>query len=374
MNHRNWSILIIIILLGEVISCRGRIRKKNSPKSQETQAISVEAVYPQYRSMREEIEVSGNLEPLEKAEVYAKQSGIVQAVYVEEGDEVKRGELLAKIEDDEIRLSYQQAKNAYQLARDKYQRYLQLYQERMISEQDFKEIERAYKDAESNYKLYQLQLENTELRAPIDGVVIERLCEPHQLIGAMEKAFTIARLDQYQVMVYVTEEDLGKIKPSQKVLIRIDAIDTKQEGYPHQGVVSEIGARVDPNTGTARVKILIPQPPPQSKPGMFARMKIITRIKEDVFSIPKRALVQEEPYQVWIVKENKAHLKEIKVGMEDEYYIEVIDGLSPDDLVVIAGQDALTEETLVQVVNLPKKPNPKPLLRNESKSSPEKED
>jgi len=369
-NKVFWLILVVIILLGVESSCRGRIRKsreKNSPQSEENQAISVEAVYPQYRSMKEEIEVSGNLEPLKQAEVYAKQSGLVQAVYVEEGDKVKKGELLAKIEDEEIRLSYQQAKNAYQLARDKYQRYLKLYQERMISEQDFREIERAWRDAESNYKLYQLQLENTELRAPIDGVVIEKLCEPHQLLGAMEKAFTVAQLDQYQVIVYVTEEELGRLKVGQEVLLRIDAIDYEQEGYPHQGRVSEIGARVDPGTGTARVKILIPSPPPQAKPGMFARMKIITREKEKVFSIPKRALIREEPYQVWVIKAKKAYLKEIEVGMEDEYYIEVLKGISPQDLVVIAGQDALSEGALVRIINQPKKPVLEPSSQPNSK-------
>jgi len=365
---------VLFIIIGLFFSCRARLSKraeKNKSKTSQEQLISVEVSYPQFRKMEEVIEVSGNLEPVEKAEIYAKQSGIVKKVYVDEGDKVEKAQLLAKIEDDEIRLSYLQAKNSYELARDKYKRYLELYKQKMISEQDFKEIERAYKDALSNYELYKLKLENTELRSPISGVVIEKLCEEHQFLGAMEKAFTVAKLNQFKIVVYVTEEDLSKLKTGQLVRIHIDAIDGSTEGYPHQGVVSEIGARVDPATGTAKVEILIPHPPASAKPGMFARLKIVVAQKDNVLCIPKRALVREEPAQVWVVKGDRVELRDVQTGLEDEIYIEVKSGLGPDELVVVGGQEALTEQSRVRVINIPTKPAP-PAELNDS-TSPAKE-
>jgi len=349
------TIIIFMLVLSLIgIGCsREKIqdRKQRKNPASEIEAISVEAEYPTIRSMAENLEVSGNLEPLAQAEVYAKQSGLVKAVYVKEGDRVKEGERLAKIEDDEIQLSFRQAKSSYELMRDKYQRYQELFKEKMVSEQEFKEIERSYQDARSNYELYQLRLKNTELTSPIPGMVVERLCEPHQLLSAMEKAFKIAQLDQFKVMVSVTEAALVKLKPGQEVAIRIDALDGETIAYPHQGTIYNISPQVDPNTGTSRLEVRIPSPPPGAQPGMFVRMKIITAYKPEVLAISKRSLVREEPAEVWVIKNGQVELRRIETGLADEGFIEVFSGLAKEELVVTAGQEALSDKSRVKVVN-----------------------
>jgi len=352
-------ILVMVLALGLAAGCKGR--GKGEVK---TEAIYVEGAYPERRSMAETVEVSGNLESVEKAEIYAKQSGIVKEVYVQPGDQVKKDTLLAKIEDDEIALSYRQAQNSYDLLRDKYQKYGDLFKDKMVSEQEFKEMERSYKDAESNYLLYRLRFENTELRSPIDGTVVEKSCEPHQFLGAMEKAFTVSRLDQFRVKIYVTESALEKLKPDQAVELRIDALDGDTTGYPHQGAISMIGAQVDSSTGTAPAEVKISSPPPGAKPGMFTRLKIITSLRPDVLAIPKKALAREEPAEVWVIKGDKVELRQIQTGLEDETYLEVIQGISAQEQVVTAGQEALSDKSQIKLVNSgskPKTPESKPL-------------
>jgi membrane fusion protein (multidrug efflux system) len=376
MKKYGLAILLVVLIFGLVSGCKGR-RSKSEVKAE---AIYVEAVYPEYRTMAETVEVSGNLESVEKAEIYAKQSGIVKEVYVQPGDQVKKDTLLAKIEDDEIALSYRQAKNSYELLKDKYEKYKDLFKENMVSEQEFKEMERSYRDAESNYLLYKLKYENTELRSPIDGTVVEKSCEPHQFLSAMEKAFTVARLDQFRIKIYVTESALEKLKLGQEVAVRIDAIDGDTAGYPHRGNISMIGAQVDANTGTAPAEVLIKNPPAGAKPGMFARLKIITSQRANVLAVPKKALVREEPAELWVIRGDRVELRQVHTGLEDESYLEVIQGISPGEQVVTAGQEALSDKSQVKVVNSGAKPGQSgvpeamPLGSDTAKASPPKQD
>ena len=351
MPRKSLRVVLAVLLAGAlVVGCKSFKSKKDKEPS-EVEAISVEVANPERRTMAETVEVSGNLEPLEKAEVYAQQSGIVEAVFVKEGDRVSKGQALAKIDDDEISLSYRQAQSSWELIKDKYARYQELYKEKMVSDQEFKEIEKSYKDANNNLQLYALRLNNTELRAPIAGEVIAKSCEPHQFMGGMEKAFTVAEISKYKVIIFVTESALRKLKPEQEVDIRIDALDSDTSGYPNHGNISIISPQVDAGTGTAKVEVVIPEPPPGAKPGMFARLKIITALKPDVLAIPKRALVREEPAEVWVVKGNKVELRQIRVGLEDEAYMEVVQGLVAEEPVVTAGMEALSDKSKVKIVN-----------------------
>lgn len=349
-------VVLAILLAGVLVAgCKGFGRDKSKTEAG-VEAISVEAVAPERRTLAETVQVTGNLEPIEKADVYAQQSGIVREVYAIEGDKVKKDQLLAKIDDNEISISYRQAKNSYELLREKYSKYLELYREKMVSEQEFKDLERSYKDAESNYRLYSIRLSNTQLRSPINGEVVSRSCEPHQFLGGMEKAFTVARLDNYKVTIFVTEASLRKLKLQQDVAIRIDAVDSDTAGYPHRGYIAEIAAQVDASTGTAKVEVTVPEPPNYAKPGMFARLKIITALKTDVLTIPKKALAREEPPEVWVVKGNKVELRQVQTGLEDEAHMEITAGVVENELVVTAGQEALSDKSKVRVVNLPVAP------------------
>jgi membrane fusion protein, multidrug efflux system len=338
-------------LAGGIVSGCKWLKGDKDKGPAEVEAISVEASNPERRTMAETVEVSGNLEPAEKAEVYAQQSGIVEAVYAKEGDKVDKGQLLAKIDDKEISLSYRQAQSSWDLIKDKYARYQELYKEKMVSDQEFKELERSYKDANSNLQLYALRLSNTQLRAPISGEVIAKSCEPHQFLGGMEKAFMVADISKYKVNIFVTESALKKLKVDQLVDIRIDALDADITGYTHHGNISNISPQVDAGTGTAKVEVVIAEPPPGAKPGMFARLKIITALKPDVLAIAKRALVREEPAEVWVVKGNKVELRQLEVGLEDETYLEVVQGLAANEPVVVAGMEALSDKSKVKVVN-----------------------
>jgi RND family efflux transporter MFP subunit len=346
----------LILGLGACDSEHWKKIKGKADAAVEVAAINVEAAFPVFRDMEEVLELTGNLEPIEKVEVYAKQGGTLNSVAVKAGDLVKTNQLLAKVDDKELRLSYNQSASAFLSIKEKYQRYQDLYAKKMVSAQDYQDLERAFRDAKINLDMAQIRLENAEIRTPIAGTVVDRRCDPNQLVGSMESIFTVARLDRYRIPISVTESEIGKIKLGQPVKIRVDAVAGNREGYPFQGAIVEISPMVNPQNGMVAVKLEVPNPGGELKMGMFARLRIITATRAKALAIPKKALAGEEVNQVWVVDGDHGRLAPVKLGLRDNEYVEVLSGLDPGNLVIVEGHAALTEKNRIQVVNKPIKP------------------
>jgi membrane fusion protein (multidrug efflux system) len=346
----------LVLGLGACDSERWKKIKGKADAAVEVAPINVEAAYPVRRDMEEVLELTGNLEPIEKVEVYAKQGGTLKSVEVNAGDLVKANQLLAKVDDKELRLSYQQSESAYLSTKEKYQRYQDLSAQKMVSVQDYQDLERAFRDAKINLDMAKIRLDNAEIRSPIAGTVADRRCDPNKLVGSMESIFTVARLDRYRIPISVTESEIGKIKLGQAVKIRVDAVASNREGYPFQGAIAEISPMVNPQNGMVAVKVEVPNPGGELKMGMFARLRIITAIRPHAMAVQKKALAGEEVNQVWVVEGDHGRLTPVKVGLRDNEYVEVLSGLDPDKMVIIEGHTALTEKNRIQVVNKPIKP------------------
>lgn len=313
--------------------------------------INVRAEKPLIMDMEEVIEVHGNLDPKKQAEVVAEVSGPVVELYVDESDRVSDGQVLAKIDDEEYRLSYQQSKSAYQVARSDYYSSKDLYKQGMKSKSEYEKIRRSYLDAKTNLEMSRIRLDNTEVKSPIDGVVIKRNIEKYQQVGTMESLFRVADLSGYVLKITVTEAEVAKLRTGQDVRIRIDAVTPEPDAFPFSGKVSKIQPMVDPQTGTVEVEVSLDDPGMGVRPGMFARLKIVTAVHENAMVIPRRALTAEDDRHVWVIGEGGARFVEIKTGLASEKNIEIVSGLSPDDLVITEGQGAITPKSKINIVN-----------------------
>lgn len=354
--------LAVLLVLG-VGACDSERWKKIRERHQgagdpaiEVAAINVEAAYPVRRDMEEVLELTGNLEPIEKVDVYTKQSGMLKRVEVMAGDSVAVNQLLAKVDDEELQLSYRQAESAYRVSKKKYESYRNLFQQKMVSAQEFHDLERAFRDADINRDMARIRLENTEIRTPMAGTVVDRRCDPNQVVGSMESLFTVARLDRYRIPISVTESEIGKIQAGQSVRIRVDAVASAAGEYPYQGVIAEISPMVNPQNGMVAVKVEVPNPGGELKMGMFARLRIITAVRGQALAIPKKALAGEGVNQVWVVEGDHGRLTPIEVGLRDNEYVEILSGLEPGQMLIVEGHAALTEKNRIQVVNHPVKP------------------
>jgi len=243
------------------------------------------------------------------------------------------------------------ARNQVQAARA--QRDMALQQRSMIQQGPrIQEIEMAraqVAQAQASVAFARLQLANATVTAPFAGTVTRRLVDPGQLVtttpgqGAL---FVVAQIDTVLVGLDVSETDLARVRPGQAVALHVDAYPTK----PFTGTVREIGQAADPRARVFKIKVAVPNPDHQLKPGMFARGEITTVRHEGALVIPRDAVVSDTgEATVFVVDAGRARVRKVRLGIMQGPFVEIRDGLAKGDSVIVAGQSGLTDGAAVTV-------------------------
>ncbi len=195
--------------------------------------------------------------------------------------------------------------------------------------------------------------------APFDGVVVERMADPGALVqnAANNQAATrgvvkVVRDDILRVLVPVPEASLAYVRRGQAAKITLDAL----AGQTVVGSVTRFAPAVDPRSRTMQVEIDLPNPDRRLRPGMYARVALTLEVHRGALSIPAEAIQGKEAERfVYVVRDGTARKTPITVGLEDGKATEVLDGLSPNDEVVVVGRDTLTDGARVRTEPVEKK-------------------
>jgi len=280
------------------------------------------------------------IEAIRQVDILTKVSGEVVKLPVEEGMTVKKGELLAKLDEAELQIEFMKTKVSLETDKTMYERAKNMLEKKLIAEENYETTRLQYESSKAAHEAARLQLEYTNVRAPFKGVITNRNIELGQRVNANQSLFIIADFNPLRAKIYVPEKDIGRIYEGQKASITIEA----EPGIEFPGVVKMISPVVDPTSGTSKVTIDIEDDMGKLKPGMFASVFIITDTHHDALIIPKKALILESDLdQVYIFKDGTARKADLAVGYSAGDDLEVLSGLAEGDLVVIAGQDGLRE-------------------------------
>lgn len=292
---------------------------------------------------------TATLEAVDEAMVVSKVRGIVQKVLVEEGDDVRAGQIIAKIEDDQYRIEAERAKATLDRLYNDYQRNKELFDKQLISVEVYDNARFEYESQKSAYELAQLNFEYTSIKSPITGVVAERLIKEGNMIGTDQEVYRVVDFDPIQAILYVPEHERFKINKGQRAELIADAIP----GKVFAGKVERISPTIDPATGTFKVTVYMDSNQDALRPGMFGRVKIVYDTRMNTKMIPKAAVMAEDETQsVFVIKDSLAFRKTIRTGYVNGVNIEVVDGLDDGEIVVTTGQGSLSDSTRVNVVKL----------------------
>jgi len=342
------------ILLLALLACNQRGVEERSratadpSKPAAPESVPVKVVRPFFGEISQSIRTSGSLEAESEADVYSKLVGLCERVFVEEGDQVKSGDLLAKIEDEEIRLAYEQAKARREKASADFERTRELYADGLSSQQAYQDASLQLKLFQADYDLASKRLEDTSLTAPISGLITERKIKVGDLVGATQPLFRIVDLDPVRAQVYVPERDYFKIRQGQTVVLALDSFP----GRTFRSSVERLNPVIDPTSGMARVTITVQNPERVLRPGMFSRVQIVTDVHPNALLLPKEAIVlRGEQNLVYVVRGDVAYEVGIVTGFQEADRVEVLQGLTPEDRVVAMGHLGLQNETRVRVVD-----------------------
>jgi membrane fusion protein (multidrug efflux system) len=288
------------------------------------------------------------IEAFAEADVIAKVEGEVREILFEEGDEVREGQVLARLDGDRLRLELNEARARLQKMRNDFERNQELREKSLVSEGDFDKLRYDLEALEADYNLASLELDYTKIRAPIDGVISERYIKIGNTIRVGDPAFRVTSFDPLVAYLHVPEREYRQIAPGQPVAIDIDAL----AGQRMFASVTRVSPVVDPDTGTFKITIEIRDDERRIKPGMFGRMSVVYDTHENVLQVPRSAIVEDMGNEtVFVVEDGKAVRRTVETGYGNEGMVEISDGLDESDAVVTVGQAGLKPDAKVTVVN-----------------------
>jgi len=286
------------------------------------------------------------IEAERQVDILAKVSGQVIKLPAEEGMRVKEGDLLAKLDEAELRIDFMQTRASMETDKAMLERAQNMLEKNLIAEENYETTRLQYESSKAAHEAARLQLEYTSIRAPFNGVVTARNIELGQRVNVNQSLFIIADFNPLRAKIYVPEKDIGRIFEGQGAKITIEA----EPGLEFSGEVKMVSPVVDPSSGTSKVTIDIEDDKGKLKPGMFASVFITTDTHINALIIQKKALIIESDRdQVYIYKDAKAHKVNLQVGFTSGENVEVLSGLQEGDLVVIAGQDGLREGLPIRI-------------------------
>ena len=245
---------------------------------------------------------------------------------------------------------YEQAKNQYEIADVQYQSAQESY-ELVIegaAEEDIKSIEAQVRQTKAALDMAKYQLKNTQVTAPISGKVTSITVSTGEMVSPSIPLLSIIDVSRIFVKVGISEKDISKIKEGQKVNLEIDAFSEEK----FQGEVVSKGVAVDQISKTLEVKIEILQPEVDIPVGVFARGDILVKTNQDALIIPSSALTRKKDgIYVYVIEEGIARQKEIVLGIIQDERVEILDGLSGEEEIVVLGNQELEDGLKVDVLD-----------------------
>ena len=287
------------------------------------------------------------IEAYAEADVIAKVAGEVRELLVEEGDEVSKGQVLARLDGDRLRLELNESEAKLRKLQRDYERNIDLKAKGLISDGDFEKIKYEMEALEAAFNLASLELDYTQIRAPIDGVVAERFIKLGNTISEGDALFRVTSLDPLVAYLHVPEREYRHIDPGQPVGIEIDAL----AGERIAAAVSRVSPVVDPQTGTFKITVEIVDTERRIKPGMFGRIGVIYDMHENALQVPRSAIIEDQgAASVFVVEGDRAVRRPVVTGYGNRGMVEINSGLRDGEQVVTVGQASLKNNSRVTVI------------------------
>lgn len=303
---------------------------------------------------------TGLIEAWKERNISPDIAGKIAAIYVEEGDRVQKGQLLAELDTRAIRLQLDQTKAGVAVAEANFNdakrnkdRMGRLSQENAVSEQQTEKINLAFEAAEAqlqqakaSFNLANHQLDVSLMRAPINGIIAARSVEVGDMINPMmggTGVLTLMDFSRVKIGIDVSHLDIIRISKGQPALLKVSV-------FPDEifnGLVSVVNLAADNLTKKFRVEVEINNPDFILRPNTFGEVMFEVEIHENVFVVPQIAIIDNK--FVFVASGDKAEKRDVVLGIQNAEMVEIVHGLAEGDLVIIEGNYSMDEGTEIEI-------------------------
>lgn len=317
---------------------------ENNRTQQRQVLVSVVTVAPS--PMKDILVLPGETEAWQEVVVGAESGGRVEWIGPQEGDFVKQGDLIARIDVSALKAALDKAEAALKLAEELRDRRVRLFERKIINQE---ELDRAVTEqalAAANFKQARVEYERGFTKAPISGRVNHLFVKEGEFVDRGKPLAELVNIDRVKVNVNVPELDVRFLKTGQKAAVRVDAFPDRELG----GVIDFVAYKADGATKTFLCKVLIENPGHDIRPGMIARAAFLRRLIPDALSAPLFALIDKGGERiVFVEKEGVAHARMVSIGIIEGDRVQITKGLEPGDRLIVTGQREVEEGMKVQV-------------------------
>jgi HlyD family secretion protein len=334
------------------------------------QPMTVEVAQVVRAPVAEQLTVVGNLVGAQTVEIVSKVSGRLQDVTVRIGDRVARGQVLALVEDREIREQVKQAEASFDVsqatirqreadlkfAETNLARSRNLFERQLLPQQTLDDSEARQQAAVAQLDLARAQFEqakarleelritlaNTRIQSPVDGFVGRRNVDPGAYVSPNVPVASVVDIRFVRLVANLVEKDLRRVEAGAPAEVDVDAFP----GETFRGRVARVAPVLDPATRTATMEIEVPNVDYRLKPGMYARVRLTVAQRQNALVIPRNALVDvggKRGVYVYDAAGKTAHFRDVGVGLQDDQRAEITSGLTESDRVVTTGAAALRD-------------------------------
>jgi len=349
-------------LLFAMTACKNK--KGSNPDEKNNNSInvySVQVARPEMKKINHYISATGTANPDQEVEIKTTVSGVIDKIYVEEGDYVNAGQSLADVDlkkfqlvVEQSRASLGQAKAAYENANLELERKRTLLDKKAISQGMFDGVKTQYEAVKAAYEMAQVGIKNSDmiyddarLKTPISGYIKSREKDAGEYVDAMmdNLLFVIIKTDPIRIRFSLPEKYTGMVKKGYKFTASFNYIQDKS----FDGVVTIVPPSVDQATRTVTIEGQIRNASSIIKSGAFAEIKLNLDDGQKSLTIPSNALLSEqgEKYVYKIVK-GKALRTKVIIGVENGDYVEILSGISLDDQIITDGKSGIYDGATVE--------------------------
>lgn len=305
-------------------------------------APAVVTQVPQIKKFAQEVEALGTVRANESVDITAKVADRIAAIHFKEGQQVRKGELLIELDNAEARADLAAAQAAYSDSSSQYKRSQELFATRALSEAQLEQLRATLLSNEARVAAARSRVNDRLIQAPFGGRVGLRNVSLGGLVNPGQVITTLDDLSVVKLDFSVPEIFLSALKPDLPVTASSSAYPDTQ----FSGRVVSVGTRVDPSTRSVAIRAVIDNRDGRLRPGMFMTVNLV-RAEREALMLPERAIVPEnDRHFVFVVEDTRAVKREVVVGRRRPGEVEIIEGVTIADQVIVDGtlnvRDGLT--------------------------------
>lgn len=302
-------------------------------QSRGKKALNVNAITIKPQLLKEEIPITGITMPDEEVDLSFESSGKITEINFEEGTFVKKGQLLAKVNDKPLQAQLQRLVSQLKLAEDRVFRQNALLERDAVSKEAYEQVKTELATLNADIDLVKANIQQTELRAPFDGIIGLRQVSVGQFASPSTIVAKLTKVSPLKIEFAVPERYASDVKAGTNLSFTIEGRLT-----PIQAKVYARESKIDLETHTLTMRALYSNPNGDIMPGRYASIRLTNQEVENALAVPSQAIVPEMGVdKVFLYKDGKAMPTEITTGIRTEKEVQVLKGLDIGDTVIVSG-------------------------------------